>query len=680
MRFYILILVFTLIVSCSSNKDPQVTFIVKAPESTPNDKDVFISGNFEGWSGGRDQFKFRKKGNLYILTLLEHQKDIQYKFTLGSWDYVERDEKDNNIENRTYTFQKQKDTVWVKVTSWAEPSKNSMTNSTALDNVQLFDEAMHMPQLNRNRRIWVYTPPGYESSNKSYPVLYIHDGQNVFDVATSYAGEWEVDETLNWLQKENGLELIVVAIDNGDENRMNEYAPWNHERIENPEGDAYLEFIVNTLKPKIDHNFRTKTDKANTAMIGSSMGGLISHHAGLKYSDTFGKIGVFSPSFWISKDVFKYAEHKSALNDSRMYFLVGSKEGENMVENTQQMVKTMKSSGFNASNLKSKQVEGGKHSEGFWRAEFAEAICWLFDKELPNQDKRQTIVARTVKNVTLSGGKLTRVNPFPTKHITPRPVDVWLPNNYSEDKLYAVLYMHDGQMLFDASTTWNGQEWKVDEWATQLIDEGKTKDFIVVAIHNIADIRWQDLFPEKAMANVSDEAKEALSKYALQRNADIELKGDDYLKFIIEDVKPFIDQNFSVHKDKENTFIAGSSMGGLMSMYAISEYPDVFGAAACLSTHWVGGQVMDNNPLPEAIFKYMEAHLADSKSHRLYFDYGNQTLDAHYPQYAPRVDEILAKKGYNKSNSKNLFFEGAEHSENSWNKRLDIPLTFLLRN
>ena len=677
-----IIYILLLLVSCknTSTGNETVTFIVEAPESTPAEKDIYLSGNFEGWSGGREQFKLKKQDGTYTITIPAHQKDIQYKFTLGSWDYVERDEKGSNIEDRFYTFQKPNDTVHIKVTSWAEPGKNPTANSTALDNVKLFDEAMHMPQLNRDRRIWVYTPPNYENSENTYPVLYIHDGQNVFDAATSYAGEWEVDETLNWLQKANGLELIVVAIDNGDDHRMNEYAPWSNPRIEKPEGDAYLDFIANTLKPRIDSNYRTKTDKANTAIIGSSMGGLISHHAGLKYSDVFGKVGVFSPSFWISEDAYEFAKTNSKLYDNKMYFLIGSKEGGNMVEDMNRMVKVMKTNGFNPSNLKSKTVEGGTHSEGFWRSEFPEAICWLFDKNLPKQDKNQRIVARTVNDVALAGGKLMRVDPFPTEHITPRPVDIWLPKDYSDDKKYAVLYMHDGQMLFDAKTTWNGQEWKVDEWATQLMNDGKTKDFIVVAIHNIAEIRWQDLFPEKAMDNVSTEAKEKLSKYALQRNADVELKGDEYLKFIVEDVKPFIDANFSVHTDKANTFVAGSSMGGLMSMYAISEYPDVFVAAACISTHFVGGHILEDNPLPEAIFKYMEDNLADAESHRLYFDYGNKTLDAHYPQYAPRVDEILATKGYNTSNSKNLFFEDTEHSENSWNQRLDIPLTFLLGN
>jgi predicted alpha/beta superfamily hydrolase len=240
--------------------------------------------------------------------------------------------------------------------------------------------------------------------------------------------------------------------------------------------------------------------------------------------------------------------------------------------------------------------------------------------------------------------------------------------------------MHDGQMLFDSTATWNKQEWKVDEWASKLMAEGKVKDFIVVAIHNIPQIRWQDLFPEKAMRFIPEETEEKLIKEAVNANADTKFNGDNYLRFIVEELKPIIDSSYSVYVDREYTFVMGSSMGGLMSMYAISEYPDIFGGAACISTHWVGAAPRDDNPFPDAIFRYMEANLPKAGNHKLYFDYGNKTLDAHYPKFAPRVDEILKSKGYTEDNSCNLFFEGTDHSENSWNKRLDIPLTFLLGN
>lgn len=279
-------------------------------------------------------------------------------------------------------------------------------------------------------------------------------------------------------------------------------------------------------------------------------------------------------------------------------------------------------------------------------------------------------------NASLSSGELLRLEGYPSEYIKERPVDVWLPDTYSKDKKYTVLYMHDGQMLFDGPSTWNKQEWKVDEWASELMNTGKTDDFIVVAIHNIANIRWQDLFPQKAF-NYIDEATQASLK-DISGSQNFELNGDNYLKFLIEELKPLIDKTFSVYTDKDHTFVMGSSMGGLMSMYAISEYPEIFGGAGCLSTHWVGAMPQDNNPFPEAIFAYMEDRFPKSGTNKIYFDYGNQTLDQHYPQYAPEVDRILELKGYSNKDAKNLFFEGTDHSENSWNRRLDIPLTFLL--
>lgn len=291
---------------------------------------------------------------------------------------------------------------------------------------------------------------------------------------------------------------------------------------------------------------------------------------------------------------------------------------------------------------------------------------------------KQAVVTnfKEVDSINLAGGQLLRKANYTSKYIIPRPVDVWLPNSYSADKKYNVLYMHDGQMLFDANTTWNKQEWKVDEWATTLMDEEKVNDFIVVAIHNIAEIRWQDLFPQKAFNYLTDEAKDSIQDISGKK--DFKLNGDNYLKFIVEELKPEIDSQFSVYTNKENTFVMGSSMGGLMSMYAISEYPDVFAGAGCISTHWVGAQPQDNNPFPDAIFKYMEANFPKAGAHKVYFDYGNKTLDKFYPQYAPRVDEILQAKGYTETDSENLFFENTAHAENSWNERLDQPLHFLL--
>lgn len=279
----------------------------------------------------------------------------------------------------------------------------------------------------------------------------------------------------------------------------------------------------------------------------------------------------------------------------------------------------------------------------------------------------------------LSSGKLIRVDSFPTFLVTPRNLDIWLPNDYSKDNKYAVLYMHDGQMLFDSTTTWNKQEWKMDEWATKLMNEGKTKDFIIVAPNNISEIRHSDYFPKKPLRYLKNsDSIVANARRGEWKLFQEDINSDNYLKFIVEEVKPYIDNNYSVLTDRDNTFIAGSSMGGLISMYAIFEYPEVFGGAACISTHWPGVMPSDNNPVPDAFFIYMNDNLPDPNTHKMYFDYGTETLDQYYPQYAEKVNAIFIENGYTDKNFRNIEFKGENHSENAWNKRMDVPLTFLL--
>ena len=201
----------------------------------------------------------------------------------------------------------------------------------------------------------------------------------------------------------------------------------------------------------------------------------------------------------------------------------------------------------------------------------------------------------------------------------------------------------------------------------------------MVAPWNIAEIRWQNYFPEKAFDYLNEETKTQFIADAKQRNFEVIFSADNYLKFLTEELKPYIDKTYSVHTHREETYVAGSSMGGLISMYAMCEYPEVFSAAACISTHWVGVMPMENNPIPDTFFAYMSDHLPSPKTHRFYFDYGTETLDQHYPQYAPIVDTIFMKKGYTEANFQNLKFEGTNHSENAWQKRLHIPFTFLLK-
>ncbi len=359
--------------------DEVVTFIVqKLPASHNFNDSIYISGNFEGWSGGRDQFKLKKEKKQYIITIPKYLEHINYKFTKGNWETVECKLDGNPIENRTYSFKKLKDTVLISIVNW-NPKKQQNKISTAAENVHVFAENFQMPQLKRKRKISVYLPPNYNTSEKDYPVLYMQDGQNVFDVSTSYTGEWEVDETLNKVFKETGFGLIVVAIDHGTDKRLNEYSPWDHIKYGKGEGKLYLDFLVNTLKPEIDKTFRTKPDNKNTAIIGSSLGGLFAHYATFEKPDIFGKAGVFSPSFRYNESVYEFTAKNCNLNESRLYYLVGEKEGDTMVKSMNDMVSLIKNGGISEYNIFSKVVPHGTHSESFWKTEFEGAIRWLFN-------------------------------------------------------------------------------------------------------------------------------------------------------------------------------------------------------------------------------------------------------------------------------------------------------------
>ncbi|WP_406682694.1 alpha/beta hydrolase-fold protein [Seonamhaeicola sp. MEBiC1930] len=277
-------------------------------------------------------------------------------------------------------------------------------------------------------------------------------------------------------------------------------------------------------------------------------------------------------------------------------------------------------------------------------------------------------------SANLSSGTLYRMDSLNSKYIKTRPVDIWLPEKYSKDKKYAVLYMHDGQMLFDSTSTWNKQEWKVDEWASKLMKEDKVKDFIVVGVHNIKELRNSNYFPQKVYEALLQKEKDSLKSMTDKQNAKSSINSDSYLKFLVKELKPFIDANYSVKTDKDNTFVMGSSRGGLISMYAISEYPEIFGGAACLSTHWIGTYNNIGNNIPNAFFNYMKLYLPDNKNHKLYFDYGDKTLDKKYLPYQDKADKVIKGKGH----TKNMKFPGTDHSEISWGARLDVPLTFLL--
>lgn len=379
---------FTFILLLFNPLEAQVTFIVKSvPASTPPDDDIFISGNFENWTGGSEPYKLKKNNGIYAITLPQQTGTLLYKFTRGSWALVEKSANGGEIPNRSYTFGGNGDTVTLSIANWADVS----SNSTATPNVKILSNNFSMPQFgDRKRIIRIYLPPGYEDSTETYPVLYMHDGQNLFDQYTSFAGEWNVDETINDLSSSKNLKLIIVGIDNGGSLRTEEYTPWANKTYGGGEAEKYIEFIVNTLKPNVDSAYHTKPEKKYTGIMGSSLGGLVTHYAALQYPDVFGKAGVFSPSFWFSDTCYQFAKEHANLQGQKMYFLAGGSESAGMVPDLEKMIKNMTEKGYDSVGIQKKIVPGGKHNEQLWRNGFGEAVTWLFsdvissDRNLPN--------------------------------------------------------------------------------------------------------------------------------------------------------------------------------------------------------------------------------------------------------------------------------------------------------
>lgn len=231
------------------------------------------------------------------------------------------------------------------------------------------------PQLDVQRNIRVYLPEGYTKSNDRYPVLYMHDGQNLFDTLTAFSGEWRVDE---FLDAQKGQKVIVVGIDHGNENRISELTPFPHAKYGGGGAEAYVDFIRYTLKPHVDASFRSLPAAENTTIAGSSLGGLVSFYAALKFPEVFGNALVFSPSFWFNEAIYDFAEASELKNTSRFYFLGGAAESESMVPDMLKMKALLLKKNFPQENFIIRIVEEGAHNEAFWSREFPDAFQWLF--------------------------------------------------------------------------------------------------------------------------------------------------------------------------------------------------------------------------------------------------------------------------------------------------------------
>ena len=336
---------------------------------------LFIAGSFNNWNPQQDKYRFTQKEDTSLLDVNNlPASTYQYKITRGNWQSVECTANGKPIENHTLILSSDT-TIFISIAGWQDDFVINPARHTSSKNVHLLDSAFVIPQLNTTRAIWIYLPSDYDTNiKKRYPVLYMQDGQNIFDEQTAAFGEWGVDESLDSLIKKGMSACIVVGIANGP-NRMNEYNPYAFRNYGKGAGNEYVDFLAQTLKPFIDTHYRTSTTKENTIIAGSSMGGLISYYALLKYPQVFGKAGIFSPAFWTASGIEKLTDSLERKLNSKLFFYIGGLEGEKYVHDMNEIVEKLGT--HSDATIYSVIDPLGMHNEKAWREWFPAFYKWM---------------------------------------------------------------------------------------------------------------------------------------------------------------------------------------------------------------------------------------------------------------------------------------------------------------
>lgn len=359
--------------------------ITATPLNTPAGSAIHAVGTFNNWNPADAATKLTEKGQgTYQIVLNPPVGEVKIKFTRGTWPSVEGNGNGGYLPDRVLQYNGQATTLNLSILTWEDLGSTS-AGGTATSNVHILNNAFYMPQLNRNRRVWVYLPPDYQNTNKKYPVLYMQDGQNLFDQTGTFSGEWKIDESLNTLHAQGNWGCIVVGVDNGEQFRLDEYSPWVNTQYGGGQGDELLDFMVNTLKPHIDSRLRTLPNRKNTAIMGSSMGALMAMYAFSERQDIYAKAGIFSPAFWFAgQQPAEHVVNHPKQGNARVYFLAGADEEDDgnqsnyVVEDMQAVATAFSAAGFDAGEKRVRIQSDGKHSEWFWAREFPSAYQWLF--------------------------------------------------------------------------------------------------------------------------------------------------------------------------------------------------------------------------------------------------------------------------------------------------------------
>ena len=351
-----------------------ITLRIVAQPAAHVEDSIFAAGNFTNWQPDKKEFNFiRDSGHLSVQIKNIPAAVFEFKCTRGNWEKTESTATGADRGNRLIMVSADT-TIDITIAAWKDDFAAAVKPHTASKNVHLADTAFVLPQLNTTRRIWIYLPAGYDKSKKRFPVMYLQDGQNIFDEFTAGFGEWGVDESLDSLIKIGVPPCIVIGIDNGPE-RMQEYNPYEFKDFGKGMGDAYVEFLVHTLKPFIDKHYRTLSSKNNTIIGGSSMGGLISFYAMLKYPGVFGNGGIFSPAFWTAKGIKNLSDSTSNMLTGKLFFYMGALEGEAYLNDMNEIVETVAKK--SDAMIYTVVDPRGQHNEQAWRKWFTGFYKWI---------------------------------------------------------------------------------------------------------------------------------------------------------------------------------------------------------------------------------------------------------------------------------------------------------------
>lgn len=604
------------------------------------------------------------------------------------------------------------------------------------------------------RTLFIRLPDGYEAAKGPFPVVYMHDGQNLFSTASGSAEEWRVDETLDRLERAGKVEKMVVVGIFASGDRASEYLPFTIPGFMGADttfvghGAEYAAWVAERVVPYIESKYNVSRERKDRAVMGSSFGGVLALWTIAHQPEVYSFGGVMSAApvpglveditfaakgdtkIWIDAGEFEegfdacYIDQERALTSALLrkgytygrdlaYYEVpkATDHRESIVaERVEYPFIFFK--GTTPARFQRVEIHTGRSpsrtspgsafvnpvadfSNGLRYSLFTSATYTIADARRATVSSAgvvafngdaSTDVLVTYGDVVLratvavdpeakgpksggavAAGTLLRYAAFESKNIAPRNVDVWLPPGYDENPAarYPVIYMHDGQNLFDSATAGYGVEWEIDEAMGRLIERGEIRPAIVVGIWNTR-MRIPEYMPARPVIEGGSKPVEVVGQQMGGRPL-----SDGYLTFIVDELKPFVDRTYRTMPGRDDTFVMGSSMGGLISLYAMCEHPDVFGGAGCVSTHWPAGNGI--------VVDYLGKAAPDPTTHRFYFDHGTEGLDAQYAPFQKRADDALRTAGYTENrNWMTRTFQGADHNERSWSQRVDIPLKFLL--